>query len=530
MKRISSARFLECENDGTPFCDMAHRGAKFLRDADTLTNRRSAQADLVVVAYNARYTHASLGVRWLVANLGDNPPRCAWHEFDLRVPVEEAAIRIVVHDPKLLALGVYIWNAQKVLRLIECLKAMRPDVRIILGGPEVAVAALEHPVCRLADLILTGEAEAIFGDWCRRLLAGETPPSKIIHAPLPDLAELTLPYSLYDATDLQTRHIYVETTRGCPFQCDFCVSGCEAGVREFPLDTVLTEVMALAERGVRTLRFVDRTFNARPERAARILNTLRPWADQGLRLHLEFTPQSRYRSDLAEALCAWPPGSLHIELGIQSLNETVSRRVRRPGIGQTEAALNFLLRCVRADVHADLIVGLPGEDWDSVAASFDGVYRCGSQELQVGILKNLPGTQLERHVKSFEMVFDPAPPYALLSSATLTPDQVQRLKHFAAFWDRLANHNGFPHTLPFILRGHTSPFHAFMHLSDWLYAGFKRTHHLSLDELIAALYAYLTLELKWPDDEIRQALTSDFLAEGRRPERALPKCLRRRAQ
>ena len=490
----------------------------------TTTNHPSAE--LVLATYNARYTHASLGLRWLLANLGPNPPRTAWHEFDLRTPTAVALERIMAHQPRLVALGVYIWNAQRTTELLHRLRAACPGLIIVLGGPEVSARPETFPGFAQADLVITGEADACFGEWCRRLLAGERPSDKVIQAPPPDCARLMLPYHLYSADDLRHRHIHVETVRGCPFHCDFCTSGDAASVRSFPLTATLEALCALAERGAKTLRFVDRTFNARPEQAVRILETLRPWADKGLRLHLEFTPQRRYRADLGNALCSWPADALHIEVGIQTFNADVARRVNRPGIHQAEPALRFLLETARAEVHADLIVGLPGEDETSIAAGFDRLVRLQPHEIQVGLLKNLPGTALERHIDRWGLLFDPHPPYALQSSGLLSAEAVERLTRFAAFWDRLANTRRFPNTLPIILASHYSPFAAFMHLSEWLYAGFGRTHGIPLDDLCAALFAYLTYELRVPRETVRAALSSDFLADGNRPARSLPRCLR----
>ncbi len=483
-------------------------------------------ADVVLATYNARFTHASLGLRWLLANLHPDPPSTTVLEFYMRVPVARAAARILEYQPRVLALGVYIWNTQKMAELIRAVRSADPALVIVLGGPEVSADPEAFPEYAAVDAVIVGEAEELFAVWARRLLAGIRPDHKIIQGPPPDLAGLRLPYDYYSDADLQSRHIYVETTRGCPFRCDFCVSGCEAGIREFPLDTTLAACCRLAERGVRTLRFVDRTFNARPGRGAHILDTLRPWADQGLRVHLEFTPQSIYREDLQKALCAWPAGALHIELGIQSFNESVSQRVQRPGIRHTEAALRFLLDTAQAEVHADLIVGLPGEDLDSIAAGFDRLLAHRPHEIQVGILKNLPGANLDRHIQPWGLHFDTNPPYALQSSSLLTNQELQRITQFAAYWDRLANHGLFPRTVPIILQGHRSSFVAFMHLSDWLFAGFGRTHSIDLHDLCAALFGYLTVELRHDRETVRVAMAADFCADGKRPKRSLPKCLR----
>ncbi len=483
-------------------------------------------AQLVLATYCARYTHTALGLRWLVANLGDAAPETAWHEFEMRLPASAAAERILSHRPRVVALGVYIWNAQRTAELVRVLRAQSPELVIALGGPEVSAAPERFPAFDLVDTVIVGEAEGVFGDLCRQWLAGNRPAEPVIHAPLPDLDQLALPYALYSDQDLRSRHIYVETTRGCPFRCDFCTSGGLGPLRDFPLDATLKEVRQLAERGARTLRFVDRTFNAKPDRAAAILNELLPWAGQGLRLHLEFTPQATYPEMLQAALCAWPVGQLHIEVGVQSLNVQVARRVRRPGATQAEAALSYLIRVAGADVHADLIAGLPGEDEDSIAASFDRLWALGPQEIQLGVLKYLPGTTLDRHLAEWEMQFASEPPYALLQSKTLSAEAIQRIACFAAYWERLANHRHFPRALGLILQTDPSPYRAFMRWSVWLVQRVGRTHSIALEDLLTDLYLYLTQTRQLSPDETRRALALDFLAEGRRPERALPKILR----
>lgn len=488
--------------------------------------KQAASAQLVLATYCARYTHTALGLRWLVANLGDDAPETAWHEFEMRLPASAAAERILSHRPRVVALGVYIWNVERTAELVRLLRAHAPELVIVLGGPEVSAAPHEFPAVDAVDTVIVGEAERVFGDLCRGWIAGDRPAEPVIYAPLPILDQLVLPYNLYSDKDLQTRHIYVETTRGCPFRCDFCTSGGVEPLRDFPLETTLAEVRRLAERGARTLRFVDRTFNAKPERAAAILNELLPWAKQGLRVHLEFTPQAKYPEVLQKALWAWPVGQLHIEVGVQSLNEEVARRVRRPGITEAEAALSYLIRVAGADVHADLIAGLPGEDERSIAASFDRLWALGPQEIQLGVLKYLPGTALDRHIAEWKMQFAPEPPYALMHSSTLSAEAIHRITCFAAYWERLANHRPFPRALELIFQTDSSPYRAFMRWSVWLFDRVGRTHSLALEDLLTDLYIYLTQRCRLSPDETRRALALDFLAAGRRPERALPKILR----
>src|SRR6185312_5631794 len=176
------------------------------------------------------------------------------------------------------------------LRLVADLKRVRPDVIVVLGGPEVSHETEQQEICRLADYVITGEADLAFAELCRKLLAGTRPLMKVIPADLPKMEDLVLPYDLYDAQDVAHRVIYVEASRGCPFRCEFCLSSLDVPVRNVPLEPFLAELQKLLDRGVRQFKFVDRTFNLNLNTSRAILKFFLERYRPGLFVHFEMIP------------------------------------------------------------------------------------------------------------------------------------------------------------------------------------------------------------------------------------------------
>ena len=196
-------------------------------------------ADIVLATLNAKYIHAAFGLRYLLANLGELRPRASLREFDIHQPPAHVADALLAENPQIIGLGIYIWNITPATELVAILKRLRPEVTVILGGPEVSHETDRQAIIDAADYVVTGEADLKFAEVCRRLLAGNKPPQKIIPSELPDLNRLASPYALYTGDDVAHRIIYVEASRGCPFSCEFCLSSLDVPVRQFPLPALL---------------------------------------------------------------------------------------------------------------------------------------------------------------------------------------------------------------------------------------------------------------------------------------------------
>src|SRR5712675_2508632 len=217
-------------------------------------------SDIVLTTLNAKYIHAAFGLRYLLANLGPLQSSACLLEFDINQRPTDIVEILLARNPKIIGFGIYIWNVAPATEVVATIKRLRPDITIILGGPEVSYEVETQPIVQLADYVITGEADLKFADVCNQLLSGQRPPEKIIPAELPEFSRLALPYDLYDDEDVAHRIIYVEASRGCPFTCEFCLSSLDIPVRQAPLPSLLTHLQRLLDRGVKHFKFVDRTF------------------------------------------------------------------------------------------------------------------------------------------------------------------------------------------------------------------------------------------------------------------------------
>jgi radical SAM superfamily enzyme YgiQ (UPF0313 family) len=473
-------------------------------------------ACIVLTTLNAKYIHAAFGLRYLLANLGPLRPQASIAEFDIQQRPLDVVESILARDPQIVGLGVYIWNVAQTTEVVAALKRVRPEVTVVLGGPEVSYETAEQEIARLADYVITGEADLKFAEICAGLLEGKRPAAKIIPAEPPDLARLAMPYDLYDDEDVAHRVIYIEASRGCPFSCEFCLSSLDVPVRQFPAALLLAEAEKLLERGAQRFKFIDRTFNVDIAAARRILEFFLERLRPGLFLHFELVPD-RLPVQLREVITKFPPGALQFEVGIQTFNPAVSENIsRRQNYARLEENLRFLRRETGAHVHADLIAGLPGETLESFAVGFDRLVALGPQEIQVGILKRLRGTPIVRHDQTWEMIYSPHPPYEILSNKLLDFATLQRLRRFARFWDLTANSGNFIETTPLVWSGGLAPFAAFMDFSEWLYGRIGRRHGIALATLAELLFQYLTIRREVAPSVAAQSLWRDWQRAGRR--------------
>jgi radical SAM superfamily enzyme YgiQ (UPF0313 family) len=461
---------------------------------------------------------------------------------------------LLAHNPKIIGFGIYIWNVDLAAEVIAAIKHVRPEIKIILGGPEVSCETDDQTIVQLADHVVTGEADLKFAEVCRVLLerrpparpdgicdlehavpeAG-APPPKIIHAEPPDFSQLALPYDLYSDNDLAHRIIYVEASRGCPFTCEFCLSSLDIPVRQVPLEKILVELQRLLGRGLKQFKFVDRTFNLNVSFSKTILEFFLAHYQPGHFFHFEMIPD-RLPESLREVIAKFPPGALQFEVGIQTFNPEVAALIsRRQDYDKLVDNFHFLRRETGVHIHADLIAGLPGETVESFAAGFDRLIALGPQEIQIGILKRLRGTPIVRHDAEWQMIYNPHPPYEILQNKLIDFATMQRLRRFARYWDLVGNSGNFIESTPLIWAGfgvppsggketpepaeagtpNGSPFATFLRFSDWLHARTNRTDGIALMRLMELLFEFLTAELHLDLKPVAETLWRDYRRGGR---------------
>jgi len=447
--------------------------------------------DLVLSTLNAKFIHASLGLRSLQANLGALRERSVLREFVIHDRPADIAERLMAYEPKLIGLGIYVWNAQVSLEVVRILKRVAPQVVVVLGGPEVRYEQTQQEICSLADHVIAGEADHAFRQLCEAVLEGRPVTRGVQVAAPPALASVALPYELFTERDLQHRVIYVEASRGCPYQCEFCLSSMDDGVRRFDTEAFLAALDTLIARGARQLKFVDRTFNLDLKVTTRILEFFLERASLGVFAHFELVPD-RLPEGLRALIARFAEGALQLEVGIQTWDvETAARISRRQDYGKTEDNLRYLRQHTRAHLHTDLIVGLPGETLQSIAAGFDRLVALDPHEIQVGILKRLRGTPIIRHDKQWSMVYSPSAPYELLQNSTLGFAQLQHLKRFARAWDLVGNSGRYRALRELVLSLHVSAFEAFADWSRWLHLEVGDFTGLAPERLSGLISAFL---------------------------------------
>ena len=498
---------------------------------------QSGAPAIVLCTLNARYIHASLGLRYLLANMDRHGSaglraQTVLREYTINRPTAEVVQALLEllgpvqpNRVQVLGLGVYIWNTAQTLELVRYLKLQRPTLKIVLGGPEVSHEWQNQDIVQICDHLITGWGDVSFPKLCQALLFGPQPLMKVIVGEQPALDTLALPYQEYSDTDLAQRVLYVEASRGCPFKCEFCLSSLDKTAWAFEQQGFLDQLAQLHARGARTFKFVDRTFNLKVEASARILqfflDRLAQYPLEALFVHFELIPD-HLPQRLKDLIAQFPAGVLQFEIGIQSFNPEVQQRIsRKQDNAQTESNLLWLISHSQAHLHTDLIFGLPGEDLASFAQGFDRLYALGPHEIQLGLLKRLRGTPIARHTADYGMVYDEQAPYALQKNKDLSASEVQGFMRLSRYWDLLANSGRFEQTLPLLMGN--SPFGAFWHFSAWVWATSQQTSGLTPEALVDYVFDYLTHHKGLNAEHVRNSLFKDYQASGAK---ARPHCLR----
>ncbi|MBN2695558.1 DUF4080 domain-containing protein [bacterium] len=479
---------------------------------------------IILTTLNARYHHTSLGLRYLKANLKEFKDICNIIEFTISESPIDIAEKIIIENPTIVGFGIYIWNYIETTEVIKIIKSIYPQIVIVIGGPEVSYDYENLDVYNFSDYHISGEGEERFYYLCKNLLSEEkifktetelnidldnykNLPKSIKLEFNTDLnynkeLEIESPYSLYSDSDIQNRYIYVESSRGCPFGCHFCLSALDKKVRYFSIDKFLLDMDMLWKKGAREFKFIDRTFNLNDNRVLPILEFFKN-KNEPFFLHFEVVPD-RLSEKLKEIVKDFPLGSLQFEVGIQTRTDSVSKRVGRfQNYQKIEENIRFLNSCKSVHLHTDLIIGLPGESLEEIEAGFNWLLSLDVEEIQVGILKKLRGAIISIHDKNFNMIYETKPPYRVLQNSTISFLKMRELTRFAKYWDLCFNSGNFPETMKILLEKDETPFKSFLNFSNYLYKKVDATHSISLDKLAENLSIYLDEKESIKNDYLR---------------------------
>ena len=408
----------------------------------------SGEPSIGIVTLNSSYVQTALALRCLRNAAREAGFSGTWiAEYTVRTPPWKIAAELMARRPRVLGFSVYIWNRPETLALIELLKKQDPTLLIVIGGPEVSFESA--PPSPHVDVVIAGEGENKWVECLRHWTRGTRPADDTVAGwnrqgiNLPDLREP--PYLEEDLPGLAERLVYLETSRGCPYSCAFCLSALDEKVRFLPDAAVRSTVEMLAGAGVRRVKFLDRTFNLGKNRLLELFSWLRRFS--GMEFHFEIVGDL-LDAQVLDALETVPPGMFQFEIGVQSTHSHTQALIsRRQDTARLFAAIARLMRDGRVHLHLDLIWGLPGETLADIRASFREVIALAPHQLQLGFLKFLPGAPIRSLIAAHGYSFQDQPPYEVISHRDLSATEVVALKRFEEVFDLYYNSGRYRFTL-----------------------------------------------------------------------------------
>lgn len=413
----------------------------------------------IITTLNAKYIHTSLALRWLYVC---NKSTCdiQFREYTIKEEVENVVEDLLSAHCDIIGLSVYIWNVSRMETLVALLKQRKPELIIIVGGPEVTYEPAHFLEAWDIDYVVSGEGEFVLGELIHAIEAGGEVyipgvssrthiSDTVARADLEKLSGLPSPYMLEEDRDgLPNRLVYIETSRGCPYQCQYCLSSREKGVRYFPMEYVLRNLSYLIESGARQIKFLDRTFNLNKTHTQTIFDFLIAHHRPGLSCQFEIYADLLSDEAIAYLNAQLPPNYFRFEIGIQSTYEPTNAAVKRkqdfPLLAEN---IKKLMDGGKVTLHLDLIAGLPHETYARFVRSFNDVFALGAKEVQLGFLKMLRGTNLRNEAQQYGYVYNEQPPYEIIHNADISIEELQRIHDAEHILERYWNSGRFALTM-----------------------------------------------------------------------------------
>ena len=430
---------------------------------------------IFLTAINAKYIHSNLAVYSLKAYANEYASNVAIGEYTINNRIDYILEQIYKEQPDVLCFSCYIWNMSYVKQLIAEYHKLCPNVPIWLGGPEVSYEVEEflneNPQ---VSGIMQGEGEETFLELCKHYVEGTVSLSdikgityrecdgRVVKNPLREPIDMsTIPFCYNETEDFKNRIIYYESSRGCPFSCSYCLSSVDKKLRFRDVELVKKELAFFIEKEVPQIKFVDRTFNCKHEHAMAIWQFIKE-QDKGItNFHFEISADLLNEEEIA-LITSMRPGLIQLEIGVQSTNEATITEIKRTmKLDRLKETVKRIQNAANIHEHLDLIAGLPYEDYETFAKSFDEIYLLKPNQLQLGFLKVLKGSYMYEHAKEYEMVYYDTPPYEVLKTKWLTFDEVLKIKQVEEVLETYYNSGQFEVTMKLLEKLFCSPFYMF---------------------------------------------------------------------
>jgi radical SAM superfamily enzyme YgiQ (UPF0313 family) len=486
----------------------------------------------LLTTLHSKYIHPSLALPSLAAFCREGCGELLIREFTVHEPKENVLALLLQEEPDAIAFSVYLWNRHETFELIDLLHAVRPELKLVVGGPEVSFDGSElfvrHPGL---GIIIRGEGELPLRQLLQEWQSGgaaETIPrtlrqldGNLVEGPAgPELDNLDLIPSPFRAglVDISRGFVYLETSRGCPYRCSFCMSALDDRVRSFSRERIESDLLWLMQQQVPKIKLVDRTFNYHPHRAREMFRFILRH-NRGSHFHFEIGAQLLDRETL-DLLAEVPAGMFQFEIGIQStLEATLELIERKVDRQKLEGNIAELQARTRVDLHLDLIAGLPGESLQDFLGSVDRVMAGAPEHLQIEPVKLLPGSPLRQQAAKRGIRFDPNPPYTVLETPSLTFHELQLLKNLSRLLDQSWNQQRLRLLLKTLSGIETGFAAGLTKLTEWWQENGLFRHPLSQEGLFLTSWDFVVQSYSGTDRErLRLALGRDYA----RCQRVLP--------
>ncbi|HEY8364393.1 MAG TPA: radical SAM protein, partial [Haloplasmataceae bacterium] len=420
----------------------------------------------LLVGINAKYIHTNLAIRYLYTYTKDEFDVC-FMEFTIKNPVDNIISEILQLNPQLIGFSCYIWNIELIKKIIPIIKSYNKNIKILLGGPEVSYDCEYFFNTIPIDYIIVKEGEysfkALLNALQNNLPKNNIPQlyyresDKIVannNEYTIDLNCLKSPYRLeVDKKNLPNRIQYIESSRGCPFHCSYCLASLEKQVRYFSIDFIKQELLYLMNNGAKTFKFLDRTFNIRKDYALNIFEFIIHNHKSGCIFQFEISGELLDEEIITYLNKNAPKNLIRFEIGVQSTNEHTNQLVlRKQNFAKLKHNIELIQKGGIIDLHLDLIAGLPKENYQSFIKTFNDVFSLFPHELQLGFLKMLRGTKIRKEAADYQYHYQEIAPYEVIANEDLSPFELSKIHAAEEILEKYYNSHRFDQTITYILK------------------------------------------------------------------------------
>lgn len=479
---------------------------------------------VILTAVNSKFIHSNLAVRYLKAYTKDLNYECMIKEFSINDRIERIVNELVNEKPDVIAFSCYIWNIEYVEKISKLIKLIDENIVVLFGGPEVSYDGMSYLKDFSCDYVIEGEGENIYRELIECMLNRCSKDSlasikglfykndgKMLYTgkrELMDMNKLIFPYE--ENEDFNNKIVYYEASRGCPFNCKYCLSSTIHGVRFLNIERVKKELKFFIDKKVKLVKFVDRTFNCNPKFASQIWGYLIE-QDTETTFHFEISADILNEEEI-QLLKEAPKGRFQFEVGVQTSNNEVLKNINRTAnFNHIKEKVEELMKIKNIKQHLDLIAGLPGENYDSFINSFNDLYSIHPEEIQLGFLKLLKGSSMREEEKRWAMVYSPYPPYEILKTRDISYEELIQLKRVEEMVDKYYNSGKFNTIIKYFIDRFNSAYSFYNSLGNFCYNEGYLSRNISSAEYYKVFLEFNQEILGEDNTVLREIIKFDYL-------------------